>query len=211
MIAIALSVLLTAASAAEKSSARLSYVLHLVKRVDGGTLYEDLRRKATVFLPADFQLVDFRDDLTEFAMRNKTEAFELRFRFDSDERLRDSAAKAHAAGPDVPSPDLAAAMIQNLAQAAHPPSRRAFAQFPAQAVKKEFGADWGFILQQRVPIRNPDLARNFKYCQVFTIHQNGVGTYTIFQLYRADSFEDYKRVAMGASFHAVKFKPRKDE
>ncbi|MDE2489616.1 MAG: hypothetical protein KGM24_02130 [Elusimicrobia bacterium] len=207
-IALALAAAPAAAAArAAEPGMRLAYLLHYLRRERGGIRYEDMLRRATVFLPSGYRFVAVNDGLSQFAMRDESAPFELRFRFDSEAALERTAARAGAAPPDRPSPELAAVMLEHLAGADEPPSLGGFAPFPPAAVKKEFGADWGFILLRRFPIAARAPARGFTYGQVYVLHKNGVGTYTIFQLYGTDSFAEYKRLALGA-FHVLKFESR---
>lgn len=187
-----------------------------------GTLYYDKRADAEVFLPAGYQIVPpvpNRQVVYDFGMKHEKDPFEVRVRFDpplgpSPEQRRECEEKNKkepgscemvGMDPEVPSPAWALSMQMNLSQNFDAESLlRDFRFFPPKAVKNEFGADWG-VSGPPFEIKDPDFAGPFKYCQLVQVHKNGIGSYSIFQLY--NSVEDYLKLHQGA-FYVVKFRQK---
>lgn len=71
--------------------------------------------------------------------------------------------------------------------------------FPADAVKKEFNADWGAT--GMVPLA-PEFGQNYKDCMVIAIHKDNIGD--AYYFYMITDREDVKLIP--SIFHALKFK-----
>jgi hypothetical protein len=72
--------------------------------------------------------------------------------------------------------------------------------FDAQAVKKEFNADWGAIAMVDV---GKEFGQNYKYCFLIAIHKDNVGDAYCF--YLANTQDDIKKNMLPA-FHSLRFK-----
>jgi len=55
-----------------------------------------------------------------------------------------------------------------------------FEEFPPDAVKKEFGADWGAT---SIVELDCEFGKGYKYCTLTTIHKNDIGDVYVFYLY----------------------------
>ena len=79
--------------------------------------------------------------------------------------------------------------------------------FPAEAVKKEFNADWGGTTM--VEIKNNSFGTGYKYCIMTTLHKNDVASAYVF--YLSDTKENVIKlmtdlIMKSGSFYALKFK-----
>jgi hypothetical protein len=79
--------------------------------------------------------------------------------------------------------------------------------FPPEAVKKEFGADWGSTTI--IELQNNSFGTPYKYCMMVTIHKNEVADAYIF--YLSDTKENLmgylnEYIAKTGAFYALKFK-----
>jgi hypothetical protein len=81
-----------------------------------------------------------------------------------------------------------------------------FNPFPPDAVKKEFGADWGGT--SIIPVKNTSFGTNYKWCLMIALHKNNVADAYVF--YLIDTREHLNSLlkddAAMASFYALKFK-----
>jgi len=79
--------------------------------------------------------------------------------------------------------------------------------FPPEAVKKEFGADWGSTTL--IPISNTSFGTDYKFCMMVTLHKKGTANAYIF--YLGNDRESVVKllteyIAKTGSFYALKFK-----
>lgn len=79
--------------------------------------------------------------------------------------------------------------------------------FPPEAVKQEFGADWGSTTI--IEIQNDSFGTSYKYCMMTTLHKNDIADAYIF--YLSDTKENLmtlltEYVAKTGAFYALKFK-----
>ena len=74
------------------------------------------------------------------------------------------------------------------------------ADFPKEAVKKEFGADYGgtsFFMA------NSEFGKDYKYCMMMVLHKKDIAdVYVSFLSNSKERFEEYMLIA----FHSIKFK-----
>ncbi len=81
-----------------------------------------------------------------------------------------------------------------------------FNPFPPEAVKAEFGADWGGT--SIIPIKNTSFGTDYKWCLMLVLHKNSVADSYVF--YLTDTREHLNTLlkddAAMASFYALKFK-----
>jgi hypothetical protein len=81
-----------------------------------------------------------------------------------------------------------------------------FNPFPPDAVKAEFGADWGGT--SIIPIKNTSFGTDYKWCLMLVLHKNSVADSYVF--YLTDTREHLNTLlkdnAAMASFYALKFK-----
>lgn len=80
-------------------------------------------------------------------------------------------------------------------------------QFPPEAVKQEFGADWGSTTM--IELQNDSFGTSYKYCMMTTLHKNDVADAYIF--YLSDTRENLmtlltEYIAKTGAFYALKFK-----
>ena len=80
-------------------------------------------------------------------------------------------------------------------------------EFPPEAVKKEFGADWGSTTM--IDLQNDSFGTEYKYCMMITLHKNDVADGYIF--YLSDTKEHLmgylnEYIAKTGAFYAMKFK-----
>jgi hypothetical protein len=79
--------------------------------------------------------------------------------------------------------------------------------FPAESVKKEFGADWGGTTI--IELKNNSFGTEYKYCIMTTLHKNDTASAYVF--YLSDTRENVIKlmselIAKTGSFYALKFK-----
>jgi hypothetical protein len=72
--------------------------------------------------------------------------------------------------------------------------------FDAQALKREFNADWGALTMVEV---GKEFGQNYKYCLLVAIHKDNVGD--AYYFYLANTKEGIMK-NMQASFHSLRFK-----
>jgi hypothetical protein len=82
-----------------------------------------------------------------------------------------------------------------------------FGQFPPEAVKKEFGADWGGTWF--IPVKNNSFGTDYKYCGMTVLHKSGAADAYI--MYLCNSKEDLvslmkENMRVDGLFYALKFK-----
>lgn len=92
----------------------------------------------------------------------------------------------------------------NMAEAMPAEFARPINQFPSQAVKAEFGADWGgtALLQP-----GPEFGQTYKHCLLIGLHKKGAADAYCFYLF--DNQQDLTEVVFGdpkkAAFHSLRF------
>jgi hypothetical protein len=72
-------------------------------------------------------------------------------------------------------------------------------QFPPEAVKREFNADWGAATSCRL---GKEFGQDYKYCLAITIYKKDIGSAYIFFI--TDN-EEYLHTLVEPVFHALKF------
>lgn len=75
-----------------------------------------------------------------------------------------------------------------------------FRQFPSQAVKAEFNADWGATAFIEV---SKEFGQNYKYCMVVALHKDNLAD--AYYFYLSDKQETINEL-IGPVFHCLKFK-----
>lgn len=208
----AASVLLAGAGKAAKKEAGAD---PFVKAGSGayGTRWKYPAFKAVVDVPSGFERAEpkeNRDIAYHFAMRHTKAAFEERLQFaperEDPERARErkecaeqnraQAGSCFMADLEAPSPVWIQVMAANM-NAGEPV--RTF-PFPADGVKTEFGADWGFVTEPIVLDARRDFNTGYKFGQVVLLHRNGVGK--LYRIILAGSFEELRDVDKGVFYNA---------
>lgn len=92
----------------------------------------------------------------------------------------------------------------NMAQALQAEFARPLKEFPSQAIKAEFGADWGAtdVIQP-----GPEFGQDYKHCLLVALHKNGAADAYCFHLF--DDQKDLAEVVFGdpakTVFHSLRF------
>lgn len=150
----------------------------------------------------------------EYAITFKDQPFEVRY---SVAPLGYTVAEAYTGGKgvtpkksdkddDLMSKTMAMAVIFNAAGGAVNPDTK-IGYFPPEAVKKEFGADWGGTAV--IEIKNNSFGTEYKYGVVTILHKKDVASAYIF--YLSDNKENIMNlmtelIAKTGGFYALKFK-----
>ncbi|MBI5596251.1 MAG: hypothetical protein HY928_09220 [Elusimicrobia bacterium] len=180
-----------------------------------GTRWRYPSFNAVVDVPPGFERVQpkkNRDIAYQFAMRHSNAAFEVRLQFaaqrEDPERARErkecveqnraQAGSCFMADLDAPSPAWIQAMAANM-NAGEPVQ---IFPFPADGVKAEFGADWGFVSEPIVLDLRRDFNTGYKFGQVVLLHRGGVGK--LYRIILAGSFEELRDLDKGI-FYNVRF------
>jgi hypothetical protein len=158
--------------------------------------------------PAGYQIVspqENRDVKYDYAVRHATEKYEIRYSVQpiaKDPELQQSSASSDKNANITTDPNqmfeakfrVMAANIAGKADNVGP-----MEHFPAEAAKKEFGADDGMVVPMEV---GSDFGKGFKACMLVGIHKKDVADAFIFYL-----FDDPEQMRRGQRdvFYALKF------
>ena len=147
----------------------------------------------------------------EYAITFKDKPFEVRY---SVAPLGYTVAEAYTGGKGVTprkgdeklSRTSAVAIAINVG-GGNPSPNMGSKDFPPEAVKQEFGADWGSTTI--IELQNDSFGTSYKYCMMTTLHKNEVADAYIF--YLSDTKENLmtlltEYVAKTGAFYALKFK-----
>ena len=114
--------------------------------------------------------------------------------------------KTEAKDNDMLAKVFAMNIAMNVAGGVDSPDK-SWQDFPPEAVKREFGADWGNT--RLIEIKNNSFGTEYKHCVMVTLHKNDVASAYIF--YLSDTKENLMRlmnelIAKTGAFYALKFK-----
>lgn len=167
--------------------------------LENGLVFE----KPIEFLPT--AVIENGDLAYNYAMRLKQDSFEVRYSiFPLGGLLKDYKGSLNDPNRMVLDPNtyhssMFRANILNVSQAGLN-NMPGISDFPPEAVKKEFGADYGatsFFLA------NSEFGKNYKYCLMMVIHKKDLAdVYVSFLGNDQSTFQEY----MLKAFHAIKFK-----
>lgn len=169
--------------------------------------------KAVIDVPPGFARSEPRvnkDIAYDFAMRHQKAAFEVRLQFaaqredperarerkECSEQNRAQAGSCFMADLDAPSP----AWIQVMAANMNSGEPVRVIPFPADGVRAEFGADWGFVTEPIVLDGRRDFNAGYKFGQVVVLHRSGVGK--LYRILLAGSFEELRDLDKGIFYNA---------
>jgi hypothetical protein len=180
--------------------------------LDGSVRYRYAGAKADIIVPPGFELIPPAPSQTkyDFGMRNKSLGYEVRVRFDPPmgtqaeyracrERNKAKPGTCAMADPDLKDDTVAHMFRMNLTGG----HEGKMAYFPDEAVKREFGADWGLASDAFSDIDDVGFKAGYQICQFMQLHRSGVGTLLVFHM--ADSPE-MRTAHMREFFHLVKFR-----
>lgn len=178
-----------------------------------GELWRCRSFKAVFEVPPGFELTPPKrnDDIAyDYALRRKKGAFEVRLQFSADAETPERAAERAAcdaqnrkepgtcrmADLEAPSSVWGEVMAANMNDG----SPVEFFPFPADGVKAEFGADWGFVSTPIELDPRRSFNKGYKFGQVVVLHRRGVGK--LYRIVLTDAFETLRSVDRGIFYHA---------
>lgn len=186
----------------------------LLRSGKDGDRYAYKAMHALIDVPKGFKRVPPKknhDVAYQFAIRNEEERYEIRYQFNSlgeTPQFAREAAECKAkndkepgscvmADMSAPSESWLATVVFNLCEMDVP-----MRAFPADAVKKEFGADWGFTAPPVELDPRHDFNGAWKLGQASMISKKGAGK--IYRILLADDLETMRR-AGGKVFYLARF------
>jgi len=152
-----------------------------------------------LFIPEGFSetdIIENRDQAYNYAVINETSKIEIRYKiiaYDSILAAMDKEVPMFKNGQML-------ATVSNLSNG----HVKEFQEFPLNAVKDEFGADWGASQSVKLAC---EFGKGYKYCMINTIHKDGIADAYIFylcddiKLLLAKMEEENNQL-----FHTLKFK-----
>lgn len=199
-----------AADPAPKSAAAAPAAFEKARAGRGGDEYVDRAMKVVIDVPPGFVLVapkENSDAAYEFAFRHPKRRFEVRASLaaltETPARAEERAACGKKPGCwmadlDRPSEDWGAALLFNIGG-----GDGSFSQFPAAGVKKEFGADWGYVSDpfELAPGHSFN-DEGYKLGRLVVLHRNGTGT--VVRVALADDLETLEELDRPV-FYGVRF------
>lgn len=160
-----------------------------------GTRWRCPSFKAVIDVPPDYERTEPKknDDIAyQFVMRHKKAAVEVRLQF------------AARAEQSVAAPSMVWGQV--LAMNMNEGYKVRFTAFPPDAVKTEFGADWGFVSEPIVLDPRRGFNKGFTLGMVVVLHRRGVGD--LARILLADDFE-HLRTLDRRSFYNARFEGAK--
>lgn len=149
----------------------------------------------------------------EYALTFKDQPFEVRY---SVAPLGYSVAEAYVGGKNVTprknpaeglNPQAISAAVAINVAGGKPTQGMGSRPFPPEAVKREFGADWGATTI--IPLGNNSFGTDYKYCIMISLFKKDVANAYI--MYLSDTKENAEKllkelIAFKGAFYALKFK-----
>jgi len=194
----------------QKSETAKSYGLELISQSSEGTFYRDKRTGARIFVPADCHLtapVPNRQVKYDFGIQHNTAGYEARVRFDrplgpTPEQLKDCARRNKTApgscdiissNGDKPGTSWALTLIANLMGGGIPDNPGFFelAAFLPQNIVQASHGDWGVYSRQPFRLGDPDFAGRYAGGMLWQVHKNGVGTYTLVDVFTSLNVKEH--------------------
>jgi hypothetical protein len=141
-------------------------------------------------------VIENRDQYYDYAIKHKDLKLEIRYFIRSYDSLTIKLSKG--------APQMVWGLFMTTVMNMTRGKRSDFNEFPTEAVKKEFGADWGATTSVKLDC---EFGKGYKYATLTTIHKDNVGDIYIFYLY-----DDIKKIAAKMKdltnnwFYTMKFK-----
>jgi hypothetical protein len=152
--------------------------LEVFRRIGKQEAYHNDRMQALLDVPEGYQRVAPKrnpDIRYQFAIRHLKARFEVRIHF-------------MPAAKEPESPSEAWGDMLRGAMGSHGPMR--YLPFPADAVKKEFGADWGYVSTPFELTGEHPFNAGYKLGQITVLHRRGVGKMA--RIVLTDGIEGFK-------------------
>lgn len=140
----------------------------------------------------------------EYAIKHNTQNFEVRYAIRPlDEELKDYNKWQKNKGPNdirIHPNKMYEAVFQATVLNVSGGELPQWDEFPPQAVKHEFNADWGAVV---VTTAGEEFGQKYKYCMTVALHKDDVGDAYYFYLYDDTKVMDD---LMMTAFHSLRFK-----
>ncbi|MBI5969884.1 MAG: hypothetical protein HY884_01880 [Deltaproteobacteria bacterium] len=172
----------------------------LVGSDDSGLRYHDKRANAEIIIPPRYHVVAAKQSTQvsyDFGIKHDSENFEVRVRYDTPDKV-----------PAMVPETWALTMMLNINGGnGDEKELTAFAPFPPQAVREEFGADWGFSSMPFDTGKRDPAWAIYGACQLNQVYKNKAGVYTMFRCFDPPDNDPQKLMDLiMESFHVVRFK-----
>lgn len=146
-------------------------------RQQAGSAIDYAPARSRLVLPKGFHRVEPKknhDVAYQFAFQSDKGPYEVRYHFNALTNRGKSAPGEVRADLDAPSPVYGQTVQMNMSETDVP-----FTPYPPDAVKKEFGADWGYLSQPFALDSRHDFNGKYKTGIVSLLHKNGVGSWVV--------------------------------
>jgi len=168
-----------------------------------GTIYAHAGSRSHLRFQKGFHRIDPAanpDIAYQFAYRHDRAPFEVRFHFAPLHSKKRKIEKGEVqADLDAPSPVLGQVLQLNMNHRL----QVAFNPFPAEAVRREFGADWGYLSEIFPLDQSHKFNKGFNLGMISLVHRDGIGSWAV--IFLASDIKDFEKLQTEEVFHSVLF------